>query len=127
MDGAVVALVYVDRGSNTPLPTTPGLYKTAKAPVNFEGDCVRVGASRALTQQGSVVALAGQPSWNGSGLPTTPICQTASANTTFVFGPFTAGQCGTYAFSTDLSADLTNSPKFENAQLSFGLKVEGCP
>lgn len=127
MDGAVTALVYAAPGSNTPLPNFPIIYSTAKAPRNSIGDCVTVGSSRSMTKEGSVAALAGQPSRSGSGLPATPVCRTLSGNFTYTFGPFEDSQCGTYDFIADLSADLTNSPALETSDLKFKVQVVGCP
>lgn len=128
MDGAVVPLVYVKRGSNTPLPAEPGVYRTAKAPRNVIGSCVQVGTSRTLTKEGSVSPLAGQPVVRqGGGLPTTPVCETSSANWMLTFGPFKPSECGSYSFSSDLSADLTNTADWERSKLEFNIEVEGCP
>jgi hypothetical protein len=122
-----MALVYVERGSNSPLPVTPFIYSAANAPRNSIGDCVTVGSSRSLTKEGSVAALAGQPSRVGTGLPATPICRSVSGNFTYTFGPFEPSQCGDYAFNADLSADLTNSPAWETTDLDFKVQVTGCP
>lgn len=126
MDGPVMALVYVDRGSRTPLPTVPGIYRVAKAPRVLRGECVQVGTSRSLTQAGSVASLTGQPAVSAGGLPTTPLCQSATANNTLTFGPFESTQCGKYTFSTDVSADLRDSPVWRNAEYSLDINVVGC-
>jgi hypothetical protein len=127
MDGPIMALVYVEPGSDTPLPVTPIIYSAANAPRNSIGDCVTVGSSRSLTKEGSVAALAGQPTQAGTGVPATPICRSVSGNFSYTFGPFEANQCGDYAFKADLSADLTNSPAWETTDLDFQVTVDGCP
>jgi hypothetical protein len=127
MDGPVMPLVYVERGSSTPLPVTPIIFATANAPRNRVGDCATVGSSRSLTKAGSIAAVAGQPSRSGPGLPGTPVCTSVSGNFTYTFGPFEASQCGDYTLNADLSAEMTNSPAWETAALTRKVQVVGCP
>ena len=125
MDGPVMALVYLDQ-SQIPLPTDPGRYRAVGAPKVVQGECVQVGTSQTLIRAGSQEVISGQPSRVGPGLPTTPICQSASTNGTLTLGPFKSTQCGKYTLMAGAAADLTNSPAWEYAQLKLDVNVVGC-
>lgn len=127
MDGAILPLVAVEPGSTTLLPTDPGVYKTAGAPRDTQGDCATFGASASFTKAGSAAVVQGQPARDGAAFPSTPICRTASNSYTLTFGPFKADQCGSYKYESDLSADYVNSPAWQSVPLNFDVEVTGCP
>lgn len=127
MDGAILPLVAVEPGSTTLLPADPGIYKTAGAPRDTQGNCATFGASASLTKVGSTAMVQGQPARSGATFPSTPICRTSSTSYTLTFGPFKADACGSYKFESDLSADYVNSPAWQSVPLNFDVEVTGCP
>jgi hypothetical protein len=127
MDGFVLPVVYSPADKSVPLPAEPGMFKlSASSPRSIIGECVQVGSSRALTPAGGGSAIPGQPVRKSMGLPSTPLCRTTRARYDLVFGPFSPTACGSYSFTSDLSADLTNTPAWERKEQTFGVQVTGC-
>jgi hypothetical protein len=126
MDGAVVAVVYSERNSNSPLPTDVAVWRVDGAKRELQGDCSTFGASGSLTNTASGAVVQGQPVRQGADFPSSPVCQSTSVSYTLTFGPFKINQCGKYRFDSDLSADLINTPSWEKTDLDFDVVVQGC-
>eukprot|EP00775_Hariotina_reticulata_P002126 gene2126-2445_t len=126
MDGAVVAVVYPERKSASPLPTDAAVWRVAGAKREVQGDCSTFGASGSLVNTATGAIVQGQPVRQGANFPSTPVCQSTSITYTLTFGPFRSNQCGKYRFDSDLSTDLVNTPSWETTDLDFNVVVQGC-
>lgn len=146
MDGALAPLVYpmvassapaaseaAAAGGGDPFPAAPTLYRVAGAPRVALGECATLGTSRSLKRVGGgaggaqAAAVEGQPSIaRGAGLPSAPVCGPLTTGYKLTFGPFDADACGSYLFTSDLSAKPFNTSQVVREPLNFNVDVTGC-
>lgn len=137
MGGAIAPLVYLSEDSTAPLPALTDTYKVAGAPRVPVGECVVLGTSRSLRNQGTSAAVEGQPSSKAKdALPAQPVCSDFSTTLPMTFGPFGSSQCGRYQFTGIVTATPVANPaglqgvegaKRARADVSFDVDVTGCP